>query len=217
MTVCRISLIVGLASAAVAIFSSANTSAAEFVVTEDIVTVSGTIQAADDTSFSNLLSSPRGKKVRTALFEACYGGKVGASTRIADQIEQRRLATIARGQVSSGCAVAFMAGRTRSVDVANGPAALIFHNGTHANGTRVDDIEALPARLDRYTNRKLKDPLREFIRNAKTDSGVVFFFPKAGDRNRPSVGFCSGTLKKDLRDCRVYPNESASKSGILKR
>ena len=52
----------------------------------------------------------------SVVFEHCLGGTLGAAVDMAELIRARGFATVARRQCSSACAIAFLAGRHRSVD-----------------------------------------------------------------------------------------------------
>lgn len=109
-----------------------------------------------------------------------------------------------------------MAGRTRSVDVTERSTAIMFHNGADKYGAYVQDLDRMMRRFDRYSGGKLKDPMREFMRNSKRNSGVAFYFPASSSKERTSVGFCTD-WRQDQQDCTVCPKESALKLGIITR
>jgi len=181
----------------------------------DII-VSGLIDRQLVEEFRAILNQSKGDTRRKVVFDQSLGGLVGSSATLAILIEGNGLNTVARRQCSSGCALAFLAGRHRTVDTRQFPVVIGFHNAYKKDGTPTDDPANLMKRLDYYTKRRLTGEIRDLIYGATSPArGILFIFEKTGSNTPDSVRYCDERADSNPDNCRVLAGVDARSMGII--
>jgi hypothetical protein len=181
------------------------------------VHVSGTLSDADVPVFLALLDSA--PTPTTVVFDKCKGGTLSAATKYANAIRQRQLRTVARHQVSSGCALAFLGGVKRSFDDGVGVTTIGLHVARRADGSG-PSAELLNMRLltfmDDLTGRKLGEPVLRMLAKSWTEaSGVYFVSVNLFLFRQDRAMYCDGTEAGDSAKCLRLDGIDAFSQGIV--
>ncbi len=153
----------------------------------------------------------------SVVFEHCLGGTLGAAVDMAELIRARGFATVARRQCSSACAIAFLAGRHRSVDAREEPVIIALHNARTPKGEATSKPDLVLKYLDKYTSGKLAEPYRTMVRNAASRTSglfVIFFGGRRGDADE-EVRECPDASAGDISACRRLSGVTARELGIV--
>lgn len=151
-------------------------------------------------------------------FQNSPGGSYSAAKKYVNFVKEKRLNTIVSGRCFSSCAVAFLAGIHRRVDLSE-PAILLFHlPSIHKDGEQVlgpSSQDALKM-IDELTNYKLMGRPRDLLAQTwKDNQGLVFYFRKLILGKVELTLYCDGSQKTDLSKCEPLPGVDAVKLGIL--
>lgn len=181
------------------------------------VLVSGTLADADVPVFLALLDAD--PRPTTVVFDHCLGGTLSAAYGYARAIRQRELRTIARHQVSSGCALAYLAGVKRGYDSSAGMTAIALHVGRKADGSgpspELVNMRMLSYMID-LTDRKLSEPVQQLIARSWSEaSGVMFLSWNYFLLRWGTVVYCDGTQGRDLGKCLRLDGVDAFSQGII--
>lgn len=186
-------------------------------VNADKVLVSGTIGDEDAVAFRSLVESDR--RLTTVVFEQCLGGTASAAFGFAKVIQERRLNTVAAKQCSSACAIAFLAGTTRSFADRLGTSLIHLHVARTLDSTgRAPDAlnRRLAAALETSTKGRLNPKLERLISQSwLPGAGVVFVRRNYGLWKRDEVLHCDGSQGADMSKCTRLDGFDAVSQGIV--
>ena len=191
--------------------------AANVSVREDQVLVTGTITDEDAVAFRSLVESNH--RLTTVVFEQCLGGTASAAFALANTIQERSLNTVAAKQCSSACALAFLAGTTRSFANRIGTNAISLHAARTFNGkTRASDAlnRRVMEALETSTKGRLDPKLRNLISQSWSPaSGLLFVRHNFWLWKRDEVLYCEGSQGADTNKCSRLEGFDAFSQGIV--
>jgi hypothetical protein len=183
----------------------------------DRVVVSGQISAEDASTLLSMLA--RNPGIHTILFHECKGGTLGAANAFAAIIAERKLKTLAAGQCTSACALAFLAGTARRFDAHPGLTMIGLHAPRlpDSSGPSSDAVsQKMLQWVDRATGGKLRKELMDLIASSWTpSSGVMFMTYNTGSLRRSRTVYCDGTQEGALEKCRPLTGADAISQGIV--
>lgn len=181
------------------------------------VVVSGQISAEDASSLLTMLA--RNPGIDTILFQECKGGTLGAANAFAAIIAERKLKTLAAGQCTSACALAFLAGTPRRFDSQQGLTLIGLH-APRLPDSSGPSSEAVSQKMlqwvDRATGGKLRRELMDLIASSWTpSSGVMFMTYNVGAVRMSRTVYCDGKHEGALEKCRTLTGADAMSQGIV--
>lgn len=194
-----------------------HTDARSLEVREETITISGRLtNALVDEVEALIRDDPQ--PVRSIIFKHCLGGQAGPAQRLTRLIKQRWINTVASMQVSSACAMAFLAGETRSLDPASDIVLIALHNASDANGTPTSTPEFVTDRIRALTQRRFPPELLEVIRTSYgNDSGLMIAIRHKADGPRETGFFaCPPGSRGQAEQCRRLSNYDLHEIGVLK-
>lgn len=179
--------------------------------------VSGQISAEDANTLLGLLA--RYPAIDTVLFQECRGGTLGAANAFAQIIGQKKLKTLAAGQCTSACALAFLAGTPRGFDTQPGFSMIGLH-APRLPDSSGPSTEAVSHRMLQWvedaTGGKLSRDVLGLIAHSWTPaSGVMFMSWRAGAVRMNRTVYCDGTQAGELEKCKPLPGADAASQGIV--
>lgn len=183
------------------------------------VVVSGRITTETVLRVKRLLASSP-SSVKRLVFDHCLGGTMGPSTDLARVVRQHRLETVARRQCSSGCALAFLAGATKSVDTTSDPVLIGLHMPYSFDGAATENPAFFLRMLDVFTSRKLRGKHRDLVmQTGSATTGLFFVFRQDGSAAsfEDHVRFCTNESKLDIMACDLIVGADAVTLGIIDR
>ncbi len=185
------------------------------VNSEGDIVISGFIDSAVVQEVSGLVKA-RSAHAYRLVFEDCHGGQVGPSTMLAILVDTNKISTVAKKQCTSGCALAFIAGRNRTVDTKMDAALIGLHNAHTPNGEPTRNPDSLLKRLDMYSGYRLRGEVREMIRaSTNPRTGVLFIFGQDGTDEKDSVRYCDEKAHSNPHRCRALDGVTAMSLGIV--
>lgn len=193
---------------------SAACPAADVSVADRVATVSGLLAAQD----ISLISEPGIEKI---VFFNSLGGTLEAALGYMELIKNGKIQTVVKGKCYSACALAFLSGKTRSVDVNEPVNVIMVHMARtvfHGNTKEYRDNKEVLALIDSLTDGKMRNPAREKIAQSWTEaSGVAFIVGKGFFGERRRTVYCDGKQGFDTSKCDEIPNADPYDLGILTR
>ncbi len=189
----------------------ANADAASVTINGAEVVVSGSLQSSD------LVKIPEGG-ITTLVFEESPGGSVAAAFKYVEIIQRRKLHTKVRGKCFSACAVAFLAGTTRTIDRA-AKSLILFHlSSKNVDETRIRGTQdgAILDLLENLTGGRLSGEAMELIKKSwKDNQGLVFYFGHGLFGDVDLTFYCDGTQDTDLSRCTILREMNAKDLGVI--
>lgn len=181
------------------------------------VVVSGQISPEDATTLLGLLA--RNPGIDTVQFQECRGGTLGAATAFRAIITERKLKTMAAGQCTSACALAFLAGAARRFDRQT-PFNMIGLHAPRLPDSSGPSSDAVSRRMllwvEEATGGKVRKELMDLIANSwAPTSGVMFMTYNTGAMRTSRTVYCDGTQAGTMEKCRSLPGADALSQGIV--
>lgn len=162
-----------------------------------------------------LIAAP---EVKIITLEQCLGGTAGAAVSFAELVKDRKLATIAKGNVSSACAIVFMAGSQRRFSTDLGLSFLLFHAARQLNSSSpaFSATGELAELLASQTGKKLKPHIEKLISTSfDPNSGVVFLNANYFFFKIRKTLYCDGSQGANLSLCSPLDDADVYENGIL--
>ena len=191
--------------------------AAEIAIENSSIVIKGKLSRGDFVIFEKSIDLRY--KTNQVIFENCLGGYVDEGVKIGELIRSKGLSTVAKGQVQSSCAYAYLAGGSRKFDEGFGVDLILLH------ATRNEDAEkdvasranlALIPYLQILSGGRLKPEILELIaRSTMPSQGVVFVHENWFFLNREKVLYCDGAQHRGLEKCTLLPHSDAFREGIV--
>lgn len=191
--------------------------AAQMTIKNASVILSGKLVHGDFDRFESLIDSR--PMIVQVVFENCFGGYVDEGIKIGELIRLRRFSTIAKGQVQSSCAYAFLAGVSRRFDSGFGAHLILLH-ATHNESAEKDVASranlALIPYLQILSGGKLTPEILSLMKQSTTPSqGVVFVRQNWIIASTEKVAYCNGSEHGNLSDCLMLPHVDALQMGVV--
>ncbi|MBC5763343.1 hypothetical protein [Ramlibacter albus] len=181
------------------------------------VIVSGQIAPEDASRLLDLLA--RNPGIDTVLFHECRGGTLGAANAFATIIRDRKLKTLAAGQCTSACALAFLAGVPRRFEAVPGFSMIGLHAPRlpDSSGPSSDAVsQKMLQWVERATGGKLSKEVMDLIASSWAPaSGVMFMSYNVGSVRMSRTVYCDGTQDGTLEKCRTLRGADALSQGIV--
>lgn len=173
------------------------------------ITVTGFLDNAKSNSIIAQLEK-RSATLNSVLFSECHAGTLGASVELAQYIRDHSVSTVAAGQVTSGCAIAFLAGRTRRIDLKNDYVLIGLHNGRTPAGEPMQDREFVIRQMEYFLRARFDEKIRSLLRDAHGEAaGVFFYFRRDGSEVVETVKHCDGSQGTDFMKCAILGDVTA--------
>lgn len=156
--------------------------------------------------------------VRRIIFRHCLGGRLGPAARLVRTIVGRQIHSVASLQVSSACALAFLAGRTRKLDPSNDFVLFGFHNARKSHGAAAENLEYVPRMIGTLTVRKFPSELVDIIKSSYAiDSGLMILIEqKSGETAETEFFACPAGSAGTRAACRTLPAYDLRAIGLLR-
>ena len=202
---------------AVLSFQGHRINAAEMAVKDSSIVMSGKLVHGDFDQFKMAIEAEY--KIGQVVFENCLGGYVDEGIKIGELIRLKKLSTVAKGQVQSSCAYAFLAGARRRFDSGIGAHLILLH-ATHNEDARKDIASQANAALIPYlqllSGGKLTPEILDLVKRSTLSSqGVVFVRENWMIVNTEKVAYCDGSQHGNLNGCLRLPHVDAFQVGIV--
>lgn len=168
------------------------------------------------TDFKAALAELPGTK--TIFLERCLGGTVLSALVFSEVIKSQKLMTVAKGQVSSACAVIFTAGVQRKFADGIGANYLSFHSARlpDSSGPATGSSKRLLDLLITQTDGKLKPHIVKLIFDSWNEaSGVVFSSRDYYFYKRSETLYCDGSQGSNFSLCKQITDADPYENGIL--
>jgi len=192
--------------------------AASYSIVDDRLIISGYIDYREKNQLLYLLDE--NPSVRVVEFHSCLGGNLGGGLTFAQLIRSKNMNTVASGQVSSACAIAFLGGVKRSFDTRSALNLLMFHaarpidSRTTQPESERNNLEMLRL-IDFYTNHKISEHAKSLIKGATSQNAVLVFMSVNNNLHEErQVKFCDD-IGVIADTCRVIDDISAERDGIV--
>ncbi|MDR6537209.1 hypothetical protein [Variovorax soli] len=191
--------------------------AAQITLRSSSIFVNGRLVRGDFDYFENLMKQDH--NVSHVVFEDCFGGYVDEGVKIGELIRLKRLSTIAKGQVQSSCAYAFLAGISRKFDSSFGVHLILLHATSNENAEK--DIAAqanvaLIPYLKILSSERLTSEILSLVRQSTLPfQGVVFVRENWIVVNTEKVAYCDGLERGNFKNCIVLPHVDALHLGVV--
>lgn len=181
------------------------------------VHVSGTIATADVSMFMALLDTD--PQPTTVVFEQCLGGTLSAAYSYSKAIRQRQLRTVARRQVSSACAIAFLGGVKRGLDDGVGTTVIGLHVGRRADGLGPSSEPinmGLLSFIAELAGGRIGERVQGLIARSWSEAAGVYFVSSNYLLFRINkTVYCDGTQGRDTAKCLRLDGVDAYSQGIV--
>lgn len=185
--------------------------AASVIVREPEVIIRGELKTGDVEKIPQ-------KGITTLVFEDSPGGSVASVFEYVDTIQRSKLKTKVRGKCFSACAIAFLAGTTRTVD-REMTSIILFHltskvvDGARIRGTHDDAILKL---IENLTGGHFSGKALELTKKSWSDNqGLVFYFGRHFFGKMDLTLYCDGTQGSDLSKCTNLKAINAKDLGVV--
>lgn len=163
--------------------------------------------------------------VKRVVFQDCLGGQLGGVDAISEVIRRRGLHAQARGTVASGCALAFLAADSRSLDrELHAGTKLVLHGAytVGADGSRElskSEIGELSDYIHARTQGKISKAIASYVVSVPDhrDGLTIYANPIEFEGARASVVFCDRTRPLKSKPCTVLTGADAFSLGLETR
>lgn len=178
------------------------------------IVVTGFLDATAAEALVAKLDASYGAADVVVRFDRCLGGTLGAAVTAAKAISRLRPRTVAIGQCTSACAMAFIAGSRPTVDVSAGPALIGFHNARQPSGLPAVKVSQVTSLIEYYGRIKLSASTKEIIHAAHGNAAGLMFYFDDDDKRTVTARKCDGTQGRDFSRCELLPSVSPAEFGI---
>ena len=166
------------------------------------------------------LSHVEFEKKKKIVFENSFGGTYAAAKYYIEIIKKYKLSTIVNGKWYSACALAFLAGRERTVESASGViSAISFHSGrvvVNGSARAFDKNERLISLISELTDGKMSKNILALIKDSWSESsGVIFIIYPSFIFSRTKTIYCDGSQGFDTSKCVALSDADPVDMGVL--
>ncbi|GAA4333859.1 hypothetical protein GCM10023165_09270 [Variovorax defluvii] len=153
------------------------------------------------------------------VFEDSLGGTYAGALHYIEVIKRNDINTVVKGKCFSACALAFLAGKQRSIGSATGVTAISLHSSrilVDGVPQEYTDKRPLMSKIYELTGGKMKPEVLELIRKSWTEaSGVVFVAYSFLGFTHFKTLYCDGTQGADTSKCTRLANADPYEMGVL--
>ncbi len=194
-------------------FSFAASYARASQVSEDFV-VSGVLDV--DTFKSLRLRLQQNQPIRQVKFLDCLGGDAAASIDIAGLIRDKRLNTLAQGQVNSACHLAFLGGVERRISSGTTTAMLVHAPNKNGKPLSEAPIALVMGAMSMLTDGRFPGKYREQITKYYTSDTGLMFVSESSEATaaRQSLHICARNTSEPRSTCNKVSDISFRELGF---
>lgn len=199
------------------ILISESVCAANLTVETTVIRISGVLNNLDYERTAQLID--KNKQIDTVVFDNCMGGIVSIGYKISQLIQKAHLNTVAKNQVHSSCAYAYLAGTKRHFSFESGTHIMLLHVGRAIEGQPDVTATVNPA-LMRYlsylTDNKLTPVIKSYIeRSTLPTQGIFFITTNYLFYRVHKTVYCDGSESGDTNKCLVLSDADPLVLGIV--